>query len=236
MFKDEIEVISHFKYIIVHNEIMKQYLVEKGINESKIYILELFDYICDDKEKIEYNKTIENRLTVIYAGNLAKNKSPFIYELNKEKMDYTINLYGKGIDESINDKILYKGAFKPEELPNKMNGDIGLIWDGNFDERDQNEGFKNYTKYNNPHKLSCYLAMGVPVIVWEKSAIANLVKKYNVGYTIENLYEINNLNIKDYNEKRKNVKELQNKVINGYYTKRVLEEIIEDIKNEKINN
>ena len=51
-------------------------------------------------------------------------------------------------------------------------GNLGLIWDGASDSSDEDIGMKNYTRYNNPHKLSCYMAAGLPVIVWEKSAIS----------------------------------------------------------------
>ena len=118
-------------------------------------------------------------------------------------MKYRINLYGVGIDKDINNKIKYLNKYSPDELPNKIVGDLGLIWDGNYDESDENEGFKNYTKYNNPHKLSCYIAAGLPVIVWEQSAVADFVNKYNIGYTIKNLYDINKINLTDYTTKKK---------------------------------
>lgn len=236
VFENELKVVNYFKYIIVHNQKMRDYLIQNGINKNKIYVLELFDYICEEKEEKELKKIQENDFKVMYAGNLVKIKSPFIYQLNPQKMKYTINLYGNGIKDSINDKIVYKGAYIPEKLPNVMEGDFGLIWDGNFDESDQDYGFKNYTKYNNPHKLSCYIAKGVPVIVWNKSAVAELVKKYDIGYTIKDLYEINELELKDYYKKMSNCVKIEEKVKNGYFTKTVINKILEDIKNEKINN
>ena len=105
-----------------------------------------------------------------------------------------------------------------------------MVWDGNYDESDQNEGFKNYTKYNNPHKLSCYIAAGLPVIVWRKSAAAQFVNKYNIGYTISNLYDINNLDFSDYEEKLKNVSVIQKKVCNGKFTKDAINKVLEKIK------
>lgn len=224
----EIETLKNYKVIISHNKKMTEYLREKGL-KNKIYELELFDYLCENiNVKNKFEK--ENKLEVIYAGNLIKEKSPFIYQIDNEKINYKINLYGNGIERDISNNIKYIGAFCPEELPNKIQGNLGLVWDGNYDESDENEGFKNYTKYNNPHKLSCYIAAGIPVIVWRKSAIADLVDKYNIGYKISNIYDINKLDLSDYDEKLKNVQELSPKVRQGYFTKRVINEILADIE------
>lgn len=219
---------KNFEYIICHNKRMKEYLIENGIDEGRIKILELFDYLVTGNVKEKQNKIIEKPI-IIYAGNLIKEKSPFLHQIDKEKINFNFNLYGVGVSNDINEKMKYKGSFEPDILPNKLEGDLGLVWDGNYDESDENEGFKNYTKYNNPHKLSCYIAAGLPVIVWRKAAISDLVKKYNIGYTISNIYDINNIDFSDYNEKLKNVKDLSKKVRSGYFTKRVMKEIFNDM-------
>lgn len=234
--KQEFDRLSKVKYIIVHNEKMKKYLEGIGI-KANLYCLELFDYICEKKENFaKGNKTINtNNLQIAYAGNLSENKSPFIYQLEKEKMNFTINLYGVGIEKDINEKLKYNGKFPPNELPDEIKSDLGLIWDGNFDESDESITFKNYTKYNNPHKLSCYIAAGIPVIVWKKAATADFIHKYNIGYTISSLYDINNLDLSDYNEKKENVKLLQKQVREGYFTINVMEKVLKDME-EKIND
>jgi len=210
--------------IIVHNNKMKEELEKYGL--QKMYVLELFDYLVDKKEE----KKFENKqdLPVIaYAGNLKK--SPFLKQLKPEKINYYLHLYGIGITNDLNKKILYKGSFKPDELPKKIEAQLGLVWDGAYDDSDESELLKNYTKYNNPHKLSCYIASGLPVIVWKNSAIAQFVEKENIGYVINNLYEINNLDLSSLKEKKENVLKIQNKVINGYYTKRVVTKVLKEV-------
>ena len=69
----------------------------------------------------------------------------------------------------------------------------------------------------------------MPVIVWKKSAIADIVRKYNIGYEISNLYEINNLDYSDYYEKKKNIKSLNDKVRNGEFTKGVIKRILKNM-------
>ena len=95
------------------------------------------------------------------------------------------------------------------------------------------ENFKQYTKFNNPHKLSCYLAAGIPVIVWEKTAIAEMVKRENIGYTIRSLEGIKNLNFQDYSSKSESVRKYKEKVRSGYYTKRVIENIQHKMEEKK---
>ena len=219
----EIGNLKKFKYIICHNDCMKKYLIEQGVKEEHIYVLGIFDYICDN----EISKTDKFNNSIVYAGNMKK--SPFINQLDDKKLKYTLKLYGQGLENDINKKVVYKGKFKPEDLPKEWDGSVGLVWDGNFDESDANEGFKNYTKYNNPHKLSCYIAAGIPVIVWDKAATADFVKKTNIGYTISNIYDINKIDFSDYKEKLKNVKRISKRVRDGYYTTKVIDTILKQI-------
>ena len=228
-YKQDLDRINKVNYVIVHNEIMKKKLEDDGV-KAKIYVLELFDYLCDYSNKNLENKNINfNNPEVIYAGNLAKEKSPFIHQLDKKKMKFTLNLYGVGIGKNINNKIIYIDKYHSNELPNKIKGNLGLIWDGNLDDSDKDIGMKNYTKYNNPHKLSCYMAAGIPVIAWEEAAISNFIKKHKVGYVIKNIYDINNINYNNYEEILENAKKIQVNVRNGYYTTRVIKEILNDI-------
>lgn len=224
--KKEMEFLKTCKWIIAHNRKMKEYLVTQGIEEEKIFVLELFDYLCKEKKEQTSKEKQKAVKTIAYAGNLVSDKSPFLYQLDEKNMNFKLELYGKGITKDINEKMKYKGSFKPEELPNKIDSDLGLVWDGNYDESDKKKTFKNYTRYNNPHKLSCYIASGIPVIVWAKSAVAEFVEKENIGYTIHSIYDINQLNFEDYTTKKENVERLMEQVRNGFYTKRVVKEIL----------
>lgn len=226
--KNEIKFFNNCKYIIAHNEKMINFLKENGVIVQMIN-LEIFDYLTEPKELHKKRVFDANNVQIAFAGNLKREKAPFLYQIDETKINFKLNVYGIGIQNDINRKILYKGKFSPDELPFNLNGDLGLVWDGNFDESDENSTFKNYTKYNNPHKFSCYMAAGIPVIVWKKSAIAEFVKKHNIGYTISNIYEINNIDFSDYSEKEKNVNEICKKVRDGYYTKKAIENIINNL-------
>ena len=114
---------------------------------------------------------------MIIAGNLRRHKVGYVYSLpdNQE-----FNLYGVDFEDDGRENIHYIGAFDPEELTQKMQGSFGLVWDGTTcDTCDGLSG--SYLKINNPHKFSLYLSSGLPVIVWDQAAIADFVKKENVG-------------------------------------------------------
>lgn len=229
--ESEIDILNSYRYIVAHNDKMKNFLTKNKIDQNKIKILECFDYLCDkipDKKR----KFDSQNITIAFAGNLVIEKTPFLYQLDEDAMNYTLYVYGVGITKNINSKILYQGSFLPEKLPSQFDADLGLVWDGNYDESDENEGFKHYTKYNNPHKLSCYLAADLPVIVWEKAAIKDFVLKYNVGYTISTLKDINKLDFSTYKEKKKNAEKLGEKVRGGFFTKKMIECILNEEKDE----
>ena len=128
----------------------------------------------------------------------------------------------------------YCGSFLPNIIPYNLNGSFGLIWDG--DTVSECTGLMGeYTRYNNPHKLSMYIAAGLPVIVWKESAIARFVIDNNIGLTVNNLTEIEGyikkLDNNDYNDFLRNIKKLQKEVCSGYFTNKALtkvEEIIQE--------
>ena len=223
----ELKFYKQCTYIISHNVYMTDFLVERGIDRKKIVELELFDYLTKVRPlKRSINNNIIN---VVYSGNL--DKAQFIKQIEENKMCFNLYTYGIQNCNINNKKIFYKGKYTPDEIPGKMEGNLGLVWDGNIDSKDENDSLKNYTKYNNPHKLSCYIAAELPVIVWSKAAIATLVDKYNIGYKIDNLYDINNLDYSDYYEKLNNIRELSKKVRSGYFTKKAINEILNRLEN-----
>lgn len=230
--KEEIEELKSSKFVICHNDKMKEVLLRNGISERSIVVLGVFDYRAINIG--ENAETIQEKINVFYAGNLTNEKSPFVYQLDDKKLNFNLLLYGKGLENDISKKIKYNGTFSPDDL-SSIQGNLGLVWDGNYDESDENEMFKNYTKFNNPHKLSCYLAKGMPVIVWKKAAVADFVEKNNIGYVISNIYDINSLNFGDYDEKKKNAEKIGEKIRRGYYITSSFDLIMEKINVKEVN-
>ena len=105
-----------------------------------------------------------------------------------------------------------------------VNG-FGLVWDGNSaDTCSGNTG--DYLRYNNPHKLSMYLASGLPVIIWSQAAEAPLVLEKGVGIAVSSLREIpevlSGVDAVRYGKMRERVLALSGELRSGYYTKRAI--------------
>lgn len=231
--KLELSKLKLFKYLIVHNQNMKKYLEDIGIN-AELISLDLFDYLCSRSPKERNTIDSIKDCTLVYAGNLTKEKSPFLHQIKREDLDFKFNVYGTGTElDYLKKTANYKGKFLPDELPDLLDGNLGLVWDGSYNEDDENYCLKNYTKYNNPHKFSLYIAAGLPVVAWEKSAISNFIKKYNIGYLINNIYDINNIDLSDYSSKLDNIHDLQEKVRSGYFTTSAINNCI---KKMNLNN
>ncbi|MGL6057905.1 MAG: hypothetical protein ACRC17_06285 [Culicoidibacterales bacterium] len=233
--KEEIGIFNSFDYIISHNKKMTEWLKMNGV-KSQIVELEMFDYLVNNQVTEVKEHKYSNKIAI--PGNLTKYKSGYVYELiNKKNTKIKINLYGPNFEEGYysNSNVCYKGIVNPDDIVNEIDADFGLVWDG----PDMNEcrGISgNYTKYNNPHKTSLYIAAGLPLIVWENAAISEFILKYNIGIVIKSLEELETIipNISDetYRIYQENLKDLQKKVTTGYFFTDALNKIEDMINNE----
>ena len=225
----ELFVLKQSSYVVCHNNKMKEYLMGKGIDENKLICLNCFDYLSN-KSVLNHEKN-DTSYSVAVAGNLNPIKCKYIYKMIEENPSLKIDLYGIGYQDSVNyQNVNYHGSFLPEELPSYINSAFGLVWDGNDINTCSGE-FGNYLRFNNPHKMSLYMATGIPVVVWDQSAIADFVEKNNVGIIVSDLIDLNdklsNISIDSYNEMVKNVKLIQEKVLGGGYFKAAISKITE---------
>lgn len=214
-------VLDRVDGIIAHNNKMKLELVKMGISAEKIVTLEIFDYLIPDfNENMIYDKD-----KILLAGNFDIRKTKYARNL-PEKPEFEI--YGINFEhDNLPNNVHYKGAFSPEELPNHLQGGFGLVWDG--DSSDTCSGmYGEYLKINNPHKASLYLASNFPIIVWRQSALADFVIRNNCGIIIDSLYEIagilESINEEKYQQLIDNCKKIGEKIRQGNYLKKALEE------------
>lgn len=225
VYHNEMEWLYPFRRFIVHNHQMESYL-RKHLQIEQCIHNEIFDYLCvEENSNTQKCSSLEKAPVIIFAGNLSRQKVPFLYDLREDKMNYHMRLYGKRGTTLENSKINYCGSYPAGILPDRVRGDIGLIWDGEVDALTDSSAQKKYNRYNMPHKFSCYMAAGLPVIAWKEAAVADIIRKYHVGYLVENLYDINNLNLADYGECLHNAEELGRKVREGYFTRRFLKKL-----------
>ena len=110
-----------------------------------------------------------------------------------------------------------------------------MIWDG-IDIKSCVGPTGNYLRYNNPHKLSLYLASNLPVIIWNEAVEAKFVKKYKLEITISSLLELpeifDKLTLDEYNTFAHNVLKIAPQIVSGEYTLRALNEAIKIIEED----
>ncbi len=210
--------LKEFDVVICHNDSMKKLLHKSGMVEDlqKIVTLEVFDYLYSGDLK---DRKRDN--TVAIAGNLSSSKARYIYE----PKDIRLNLFGINCEKNLSDNIRYFGSYDANDLPGAMEGDFGLVWDG--DEADTCSGsYGEYLRYNNPHKLSLYVASNMPVIIWRQAACAVLVEKYKIGFSVDSLNEISevigNMTDSEYQTIKENVIKFGDKLRSGYHTEKAI--------------
>lgn len=209
--------------LIVHNHKMSEYLIEKKkIDRKKIVCLEVFDYLTDEKPESE-KETVD----IVIAGNLDKNKSGYIYEMAKVCPNLKINLYGIHYNsEKASENLQHQGAYPPDILPGKMKGKFGLVWDGKETETCAGSTGE-YIRYNNPHKVSLYIAAEKPILIWKEAALAAFVEENNIGIAIKNLAELESIlgtiSEEEYANMKKNIKKMAEKVRNGGFMTKAIE-------------
>ena len=222
----EAKLFSKPDYLVAHNEEMIKYL-RSYCDKINMLNLQLFDYLYDGEgAKRRFNK---DKKEIVIAGNLSQGKSNYIYNLSPNN-HIIYNLYGINYENELQkskENVHYFGAYDPNELIKNLQGTFGLVWDGDST-KTCNGPTGEYLKYNNPHKASLYIASGLPIIVWEKSALAKYVKENQIGCVIQNLDEISeicdSISIDDYEKMCVNVDKLSNKITKGYYTKQIIKQ------------
>ncbi|BAR06154.1 hypothetical protein [Scardovia inopinata] len=208
--------------IICHNRIMKQYLSEKY--SVPILSIEIFDYLISDRIVLDDTTKMHS---IDIAGNLSPTKAGYIYKLYQSFPRAHFNLYGPNFLENSEEKIWYRGSFPPSQLIEQMHGQFGLVWDGaSIDSCTGESG--SYLKYNNPHKMSLYLAAAKPVLIWEQAAQAQFVEDHNIGVVcssigagLKEIYSLSEAKIKSMQQATLDV---SRRIREGYYTSRVLDQ------------
>ena len=216
--------------IIVHNDIMKKWFIEQGVDERKLVSLEIFDYLQEDAS----NKQIIYEKSIIVAGNLDTEKCGYIKEL--ASLDgVKIHLYGPNFNDELmkTGNVEYHGSFPVDEIPKKLSCGFGLVWDGQSIVGCTGRSGQ-YLKYNNPHKLSLYLSSGLPVVIWKKAAEADFVAKNGVGILVDSVQEMSDIlgkmQITEWKTISENVMKVAKKLISGHYMNAALREALEIIK------
>lgn len=119
------------------------------------------------------------------------------------------------------------GQMNSNDIPSQLNGGFGLLY---YPKTGFYKGMNNYGNYNNPMKLSLYLAAGLPVITMPGTAHSGWIKDRGVGLVIDSIADvetaINALTEADYNQMLINLKPWQEAVTSGFFAKQAAIEAV----------
>lgn len=212
---EEIRFLKRFRYFIVHNEGMKQWLQQR-IPRGYFAPIEFFDFLAIPAATFR-----EISGDIVFAGNLEK--SPFLEKLHlldTGSSSLRFHLYGPGQTQAMltQKNVSWHGVENPYELPARLNGSFGLLWDDACIEKPCG-GYGDYMQYISHHKLSLYILSRLPVIVPAIAASAPLVKKYKIGFSVNSLYEIEEkikaISASDHLQMQQNMAHLAHKISTG---------------------
>lgn len=226
----DIMFLKLFDGLVSHNAKMSAWLREKGYGKALVD-LEVFDY-CLREPADFHQEQAGGKLKILYAGNLSFDKATYVYDEKLEGLqNIDLCLYGQNFEQSrINGSpVQYKGVFNPDHPSLPENYHFGLIWEGTSTETCAGQ-FGEYIKYNNPHKFSLYLALGLPVVVWEKAAVASFVREHDLGFTIGSLRELDQvaggITTDTYQKYLANAEAESRKVRDGYFLRTAIEKLV----------
>lgn len=229
------DFIANSDVVISHNRRMTDWLSARGIPKEKLIDLEIFDYLADGFSPVPAT-SFERCVTI--AGNLGQRKAGYLSDLGTiEDVDW--RLFGPKFNpnDTKGPTIHYCGCFPPDDIPRHLTTGFGLVWDG--DSVDTCAGdHGTYLRINNPHKLSLYLASGLPVIVWDQSAAADFVRKHDVGLSVCSLREIGGrlaeVSESDYGRFNRNACSISARLRSGFFTKSAIAKALEHLDKSRL--
>jgi hypothetical protein len=138
--------------------------------------------------------------------------------------------YGPNHDnmmDNLPESIDYRGLVSADDLPLEFNGGFGLVY---YEDNPEDDTWAaKYASFNGPHKLSSYLAAGLPVIVESYMPTVDFIETHKLGFAITDISEIDGriaaISEEDYRQMARNAKHFAHLLRTGYFTKRVMSEV-----------
>jgi len=142
-----------------------------------------WDYLADGAPLVNWQLDAP----ILFAGNLSSLKNPWI-EASTHIPGLDIVFFGNNLAQDLTKRIKYISAFDANRPLFPGIFSWGLVWEGTWDCLDKDRF--GYEAYNQPHKFSLYMAIGLPVIVRKGSQIAQFVMKHNLGIVVGSIRDI----------------------------------------------
>mgnify|MGYP000921582972 CR=1 FL=1 len=211
---DEIGAFSQCAAIVTHNQNMSNELKKRGLKAPTIENT-AFDYLTTISDT-PARDTFQRAVT--FAGSLDKSRFLADWQPNTP-----ISVFGRHDAIKLDPKVNDMGEMFPDKLAYFLPYCFGLAWDSNIPGGGQ---YKNYTRYNNPHKVSMYLANGRPVILWKEAGMAPFIESNHLGITLNSLDELDDaiagLSDGDIDQMLSNIQHVRRALQEGFFTTHVL--------------
>lgn len=225
--EEEIAKLSLSDHLVTLNPSMREWLIENGCNVP-VSVQGIWDFLSGQKNGDKNCGSDKRR--VVYAGSLAEKKNPFLYEMVKNVADFELHLFGNPGKRELADKnVVCHGYVDYNSLINAPTGDFALVWDGDSIETCTGS-FGEYLRYNTPHKISLYVRMGLPLIIWREAAMAKFITDNKIGFCVDSLAELNtvirSITDEEYSQMKENVKAMSAKLADGHFFSECIRKII----------
>lgn len=209
-----LQQLRKFDLLLVANEKGAQRLRKDDVNVPMIS-MHIWDYFYDGPLK---EKQFKKQLYYVGGRDVIG-------------LDYRAStplvVYGRQVENDVlkNSSLTWLGRLPSDEIVASVEGGFGLVVSDNIKEK-SNMNFFDYTEFNNPTKLSLYLAAGLPIIIASKTAHAKWISERGIGLVVDDLNDIDNVlaNVSenDYKLMLKNIQPWQKAISEGFFIKRTL--------------
>lgn len=212
----EIRNLNKADYFIMPSKEMHEYLISCGLNSNIDALYQTIWEMPDEPLFSEHG--LVRRF--IFTGNY--NRFPFLANYHGKT---PIEQYQRDVPPRQNDEsYVWKGFVEPDKLMEETaKGGFGLVWS-------DDEYFDSYYSMNQPHKLGFNLSAGIPVIVRKGCVHEEFVVKHGLGFAVNSIEEadqiVQSISLEEYEQLYKNVKNIQYILLNGGYTRKLLEDTI----------
>ena len=208
-----IEMYNQSDLVVVPSEKMKERLIQEGLTVQKIIIQGMWDHVHEYPLR---QPVFQKKLS--FAGSVER-----FEHISNWTHTTPLDIFSESNQENHNPSVSFKGwKTDPELLFALSDGGFGLVWGTSENPADE----ADYYRLNISHKVSTYLAAGIPVVVPSYLSNASFIKEKGLGYVVDSLEEASRLveetTAETYQQMVENVYKVSYALKQGYFTKKLL--------------
>ena len=214
--------LAGYDVVIAPTPAMVEWLRARLPDGPTLLPLEMYDYLLAGE--VDLGEPAAGPRCLYFVGNLHPEKAGFLYSLPPTSVP--VEVFGPQCRaDLLPDQAIWRGTLDMQRPRLPAVDGYGLLWDGDSAE-ELGGPLGRYLRFNAPHKLSFYIAAGLPVVVPAESAVADLVLREGVGFTAtsvrEAAQEIRTAPADRWQDHCAAARRLRDTVVNGGHTRAAL--------------